>query len=125
MHMRSTWIVRTVAVLGSLLSAAMAAHAQPTGNFNYDRAYAHFLNSRYSYRQMYSPIPGSSSVSVGPLGYQSQFVESGFIRQRISPLGYERYDAVPGHGGMTLMPFGMSSYYVPGYGVYSYRPFPR
>jgi hypothetical protein len=123
--MRSTCIARTVAMLGILLSAATTASAQPTGNFNYDRAYGHFLNSRYSYRQMYSPLPGYGSVRVGPLGYQSQFVESGFIRQRISPLGHERFDAVPGRGGMTIMPFGMSNYYVPGYGVYSARPFPR
>jgi hypothetical protein len=124
--MRTSFRWLLASALGMILGTAATVEAQPpTGNYNYDRAYRHFLNSRYSYRTLYSSLPGSGSVTVTPFAYESRFIEPGFIRQRITPFGYERFDAVPGHGGMTLLPFSVSSYYVPGYGTGYAVPFAR
>lgn len=120
--MRSSWILCTVGAVGVILGTAEKASAQPLLQYNYNRAYSHFVNSRYSYRVLYSSMPGSGSFYVSPFGYQNQFVEPGFIRQRITPFGYERFDAVPGYGGMMMTPFASSSFYVPGFGTGYFVP---
>jgi hypothetical protein len=79
--------------------------------------------SRYSYRTLYSSIPGNGGVSYGPFGYQSQFVEPAFSRQWITPFGYGRFDVIPGMGSTTATPFGYTSYYAPGYGTGYHVPF--
>ena len=125
-NMRSTPIVLLVGALGFILCAASAANAQPpVVTYNYDRAYRHFVNSRYSYRVLYSPVAGYESVRANPYGYESRFSEPGYIEQRITPFGYERYDAVGGRGGMTMTPFGINNYYVPGYGSSFFVPWAR
>lgn len=104
------------------LLGGMATAQTPT-SLTYDRAYRHFLASRYSYRTLYSSVPGSGSVMAAPFVYQSQFIDPGFSRQRITPFGYERFDAYPAQGGMTLTPLGYSNYYVPGFGYGLYAPY--
>jgi hypothetical protein len=115
------------------LFGAAKVSAQTPGNYNYDRAYRHFLASRYSYRTLYSSTPGTSSATYSPFGYRSQFIEASYSRQWIAPGVYGRYDYVPGLGGTTMTPFGANSYYIPGFG-YGYsvpyegsapRPFAR
>ena len=112
----------TIATLSLLSGWLPTAAAQTPADYNYARATQHFLGSRYSYRTLYSSRPGSGSVTYSPFGYQSQFVEPGFTRQRIMPYGYERFESVPGLGGTTVTPFGFSSYYVPGFGYGYYAP---
>ena len=73
--MRARWICWTTGTLGLLLAGATTASAQPLVDYNSARAYRHFLMSRYSYRTLYSSIPGYGGVSYGPFGYQSQFVK--------------------------------------------------
>lgn len=114
--MRACWLSLTIAALSLLPNWMPTATAQTPADYNRARATAHFLGSRYSYRTLYSSNPGSGSVTYSPFGYQSQFIEPGFTRQRIMPYGYDRFEAVPGLGGTTVTPFGYSSYYVPGFG---------
>ena len=116
---------RWMGTLSLLLAAATTADAQPPLDYNHARAYHHFRMSRYSYRTLYSSIPGQGGVIYGPFGYQSQFVEPAFSRQWITPYGYGRFDLVPGHGGTTMTPFGSSSYYVPGFATGYHVPFRR
>jgi hypothetical protein len=110
------WHVWTAAALGLTLLGSAKVTAQTPANYNYDRAQRHFLASRYSYRTMYSSTPGMGNVTVGPNLYKNQFIEPSYSRQWITPRGYERFDAIPGLGGTTVTPFGVSSYYVPGFG---------
>jgi len=74
------------------------------------------VTSRYSYRTLYSSVPGSGSMSATPFVYQSQFIEPSFSRQRIMPQGYDRFDLIPGFGSAIFTPFGFSNYYAPGFG---------
>ncbi len=120
--MPTRWIYGTLGTMSLILAATPAAVAQTPASYNYNRAYRHFLGSRYSYRMLYSPSPGSGSVTYGPFGMQSQFIEPSFSRQQITPYGYARFDVVPGLGGATMTPFGFSSYYVPGFGRGYYAP---
>ena len=117
---RSCWTLATVSLM---LGATAKVAAQTPASYTYDRAYRHFLNSRYSYRTLYSSVPAAGSVMYTPFAYQSQFVEPSFSRQRITPYAYERYDAIPGYGGMTLTPLGFSSYYTPGFSRGFYAPY--
>jgi hypothetical protein len=110
-------------MLGLFFCGTATASAQPLADYNYARAYHHFRMSRYSYRTLYSSIPGQGGVSYGPFGYQSQFVEPAFSRQWITPYGYGRFDLVPGSGGTAVTPFGYSSYFAPGFGTGYYVPF--
>jgi hypothetical protein len=123
--MRVRWFRLAMGTLGLFLGEATTAGAQPPVDYNHARASRHFLMSRYSYRTLYSSIPGYGGVNYGPFGYQSQFVEPSFSRQWITPYGYGRFDMIPGHGGMAVTPFGTSSYYAPGYGTGFYVPFRR
>lgn len=110
------WLGATMAAITFILAGAATAAAQALGgNYNYDRAARHFAGSRYGYRTLYSSTPGFNRMTFTPFGYQSQFVEPAYSRQRISPAGYERYDYIPGLGGATMTPFGYSSYYIPGF----------
>lgn len=111
------------AVTSIMLGEAAKVAAQTPASYNYDRAYRHFLGSRYSYRTLYSSMPGSGSVTYTPFFYQGQFIDPAFSKQWLTPYGYERFDAIPALGGMTLTPFGFSSYYVPGFGHSLYVPF--
>ncbi len=110
------WLGLTLAAIGLTLIGSTKVSAQSPASYNLDRAQRHFLVSRSGYRTLYSSTPGTNSVTVGPNLYQSQFVEPSYSRQTISPRGYERYDAIPGLGGSTMTPLGVSSYYVPGFG---------
>jgi hypothetical protein len=114
-----------MATMSLILGGAATAQAQPPLDYNYLRAASHFAGSRYSYRVLYSSIPGSGSATYAPFFYQSQFVEPSFSRQRIMPYGYERFDVVPGAGGTTMTPFGVSTYYVPGFSSGFYVPYRR
>jgi hypothetical protein len=102
--------------------AATPADAQTPDTYNSARAYHHFLMSSSSYRTLYSSVPGSGYAIYSPWGYQSQFVQPGYIQQRLTPFGYERFDAVPSSGGMIVTPFGFQSYYYPGFGVGYFVP---
>jgi hypothetical protein len=113
--MRWRRIGLTLATL-SLILGVNTASAQTPASYTYERAYRHFVNSRSCYRTLYSSVPSSGSVMYTPFGYQSQFIEPSFSRQRITPFAYERFDAFPGFGGTTLMPFGFNSYYFSGFG---------
>ena len=119
--MRARWM----GTLSLLLAATTTADAQPPMDYNYARAYRHFQASRYSYRTLYSSIPGQGEEIYGPFGYQSRFVEPAFSRQWITPYGYGRFDLVPGQGGTAVTPFGSSSYYVPGFATGYHVPFRR
>ena len=123
--MRTHWICLAIGTMTLMLGGAATAEAQPPVSYNYLRAYSHFAGSRYSYRTLYSSIPGSGSATYAPYFYQSQFVEPAFSRQRIMPHGYSRFDVVPGSGGTTMTPFGFSSYYVPGFASELYVPYRR
>jgi hypothetical protein len=112
-----------LATVSLMLGATAKVAAQTPASYTYDRAYRHFLNSRYSYRTLYSSVPATGSVMYTPFAYQSQFIEPSFSQQRITPYAYERYDAIPGFGGMTLTPFGFSSYYTPGFSRGFYAPY--
>ncbi len=116
-------ICLTLAIVSVLLATTEKAAAQTPASYNYDRAYRHFLGSRYSYRTLYSSIPGSGSVVYTPYFYQSQYIDPAFSKQWITPFGYERFDAIPSLGGMTLTPFGFNSYFAPGFGHGLYAPF--
>jgi hypothetical protein len=120
--MRACWLCLTIGSLSLFVGWLPTAAAQTPADYNYARATSHFLGSRYSYRTLYSSRPGSGSVTYGPFGYQSQFIEPGFTRQRIMPYGYERFELIPGLGGTTMTPFGPNSYYVPGFGYGYYAP---
>lgn len=117
--MRLFWLCLTIAALGLLPGGLPSAAAQTAAEYNYNRATAHFLGSRYSYRVLYSSRPGSVSMTYSPFGYQGQYIEPSYTRQRITPYGYERYETIPGIGGATMTPFSFSNYYMPGYG-YTY-----
>lgn len=110
------WICSAFAVVTLMLGGAADAAAQAPASITYGRAYQHFLNSRYSYRTLYSSVPGSRRMMYAPFVYQSQFIEPSFSRQRISPYGYDRFDLVPGYGSAILTPFGMSGFYSSGFG---------
>ena len=110
------WIGLALLSISSMLAGTAKAVAQTPASLTYGRAYQHFLMSRYSYRTLYSSVPGAGSMMATPFVYQSRFIEPSFSRQRIMPYGYERFDLIPGFGGATMMPFGFGSYYVPGYG---------
>jgi hypothetical protein len=99
-----------------MLGGAANAVAQTPADYNYNRAYRHFVTSRYSYRTLYSSVPGSGSVMATPFVYQSQFIEPSFSRQRIMPQGYDRFDLIPGFGSAIFTPFGFSNNYTPGFG---------
>lgn len=105
------------------LGGAAEATAQTPASYNSARAYSHFLGSRYSYRTMYSSIPGSRSVTYSPFFAQSQFIEPAFSKQWITPYYYERFDAFPGFGGTRMTPFSFGSYYYPGFGYGLYAPY--
>src|SRR5579871_2017378 len=114
--MRWRWFFLVLAPGCSMLAGAIEAAAQTPASCNSARAYRHFLGSRYSYRTLYSSVPGSGSMMATPFAYQSQFIEPSFTRQRIMPGGYDRFDLIPGMGSAIFTPFGFSNYYVPGYG---------
>jgi hypothetical protein len=116
-------IFLAMAAISSMLGGTARATAQTPASYNYDRAYRHFLGSRYSYRTLYSSLPGAGSVAVTLFVYQSQFIDPAFSKQWITPYFYERFDAFPGLGGMTLTPFSFSSYYAPGFGHGLYAPY--
>src|SRR5579885_2864682 len=118
---RLIWLM--LATLFVLLTATEKAAAQTPASYNYDRAYRHFLGSRYSYRTLYSSVPASGSVVATPFSYQSQYIEPGFSKQWITPYYYERFDAFPGAGGTLMTPFSFSTYYAPGYGYGLYAPY--
>ncbi len=105
-----------LATVTLLLGSAANAAAQTPATITYGRAYQHFVNSRYSYRTLYSSVPGSGRVMYSPFVYQSQFIEPSFSRQRISPYGYDRFDLIPGYGSATMTPFGMGGFYSSGFG---------
>jgi hypothetical protein len=123
--MRTHGICLAIGTMTLMLGGAARAEAQPQVSYNYLRAYSHFAGSRYSYRTLYSSIPGSGSATYAPFVYQSQFVEPAFSRQRMMLHGYSRFDVVPGSGGTTMTPFGFSSYYVPGFTSELYVPYRR
>ena len=122
--MRSRWVYGAMATISLMLveTASSVAQVPTPTNYNSERAQRHFAASRYSYRTLYSTVPGSGSVTYSPFLNQSQFVEPGYNRQRITPFGYERFDAIPGLGGTTITPFGVNGYYVPGFGYGYYAP---
>jgi len=123
--MRRHGMCVAMVTMALMLGSTATAEAQAPVSYNYLRAYSHFAGSRYSYRVLYSSIPGSGSMTVAPFVYQSQFIEPSFSRQRIMPHGYSRFDVVPGSGGATMTPFGFSTYYVPGFSTGFYVPFRR
>jgi hypothetical protein len=123
--MRWRCIGLMLVAISLMLGEETKATAQTPASYNYDRAYRHFLGSRYSYRTLYSSVPGAGSVMLTPFVYQSDFIEPSFSRQRITPYAYERFDIYPGLGGMTLTPFSFSSYYAPGFGHSLYAPYGR
>jgi hypothetical protein len=114
--MRRRWIGLALASVISMLAGATESKAQTPASYNYDRAYRHFVGSRYSYRTLYSSVPASGSAMSTPFVYQSQFIEPSFSRQRILPGGYERFDLIPGMGSAIYTPFEFSSSYRPGFG---------
>ncbi|HTU19831.1 MAG TPA: hypothetical protein VMG10_17340 [Gemmataceae bacterium] len=120
--MRTRWLYLAMGTMSLMLGSAATVEAQPPVNYNYLRAYQHFAGSRYSYRVLYSSVPGSGSATVAPFFYQSQYIEPAFSRQRIMPHGYSRFDVIPGSGGTTMTPFGFSTYYVPGFTSGFYVP---
>ncbi len=117
------WICLMVTTVCVLLAATGKTAAQTPAIYNYDWAYRHFLGSRYSYRTLYSSIPGSGSVMYTPFVYQSQYIDPAFSKQWITPFGYERFDAIPSLGGMTMTPFGFNSFFAPGFGYGLYAPY--
>lgn len=123
--MRTRWLYLAMATMSLMLGSAATAGAQPPVDYNHLRASQHFAGSRYSYRVLYSSIPGSGSMTYAPFFYQNQFIEPSFSRQRIMPHGYERFEILPGSGGATMTPFGFSTYYVPGSSSGFYVPYRR
>jgi hypothetical protein len=121
--MRWRCICLMLTAMSFSLGGGAKATAQTPASFNYARASSHFLGSRYSYRTLYTSIPGSGSVTYTPFFYQSQFIEPAFSKQWITPYFYERFDAIPAVGAMTLTPFSLSSYYAPGFGYGLYAPY--
>ena len=65
---------RWMGTLSLLLAAATTADAQPPLDYNHARAYHHFRMSRYSYRTLYSSIPGQGGTAVTPFGSSSYYV---------------------------------------------------
>ncbi|MGH7225343.1 MAG: hypothetical protein ACRELF_19145 [Gemmataceae bacterium] len=120
--MRWRGIGSALATVSLMLAGTATAAAQSPASFNYYRANQHFLNSRYSYRTLYSYAPPAVSAAYAPFLYQNQFIEPSISRQRIMPRGYERFDVIPGWGGTMITPFGFSSYYVPGFSHAYYAP---
>jgi hypothetical protein len=114
--MRWRWICLALATISFIPAGAANAVAQTPALYNYNRAYQHFLGSRYSYRTLYSSVPGSGSMMATPFFYQSRFIEPSFSRQRIWPYGYDRFDLIPGFGSAAVTPFGFANFYTPGYG---------
>ncbi|MGH7227046.1 MAG: hypothetical protein ACRELF_27840 [Gemmataceae bacterium] len=123
--MRRHGICLVMATMSLALGGAATVEAQQPVSYNYLRAYSHFAGSRYSYRTLYSSVPGSGSVTVTPFLYQHQFIEPSFSRQRIMPHGYSRFEVVPGSGSTTMTPFGLRTNYVPGFSSIFYVPYRR
>ena len=96
----------------------------PSGGYNYDRAYQHFLSSPSGMKTFSSLGQGSGQVTVTPFGYRSSYQEPGYEHQRIGPSGWERYQRVPGFGGSVSTPFWGSGFRVPGYSTFSSTPPP-
>lgn len=114
MRWRSIYLI--LATVGAVLAGEAKVVAQsPAAVYNYNRAYQHFLGSRYSYRTYTSYTAGASRATYTPFMYQSQYIEPSYSRQRITPAGYDRYDYIPGYGGAFYTPFGMGGYYFRGY----------
>lgn len=115
--MRRRCIILILASLGLMLAGIGEAVAQaPVALYPYDRAYQHFLGSRYSYRTYSAISPGSRFVMRTPFVRQMQFIQPSISRQRITPFGYDRFDLIPGFGSAIVTPFGFGSYYMPGFG---------
>jgi hypothetical protein len=123
--MRTHWIGLALGAMSLVLGIAAPALAQSPWSDNYLRASRHFAASRYSYRTLYSSVPGSGSVMYAPFVYQSQFIEPSYSRQRLMPHGYERFEVIPGSGGAAMTPFGFSTYYIPGFSYGYYVPYGR
>jgi hypothetical protein len=121
-------LLHAVVGVAVLLPAGPPARAQPgygpwTGYYdNGDRAYRHFLNSRYSYRTYSASSPGYAVNVATPLSAQGFYTGPGYVHQRITPRGFEGFQAVPSYGGYTITPFGAISYSVPGYEYFYYVP---
>jgi len=96
----------------------------PFYNYNYDRAYRHFLSSPYSFRTFSSLGQGYRVDTVTPFSSASFYREPGYEHQRISPRGLERYYIVPGYGEDTATPFWGYGYRVPGYSRHEFIPSP-
>jgi len=95
----------------------------PFYNYNYDRAYRHFLTSPYSYRTFSSLGQGYRADVLTPFSSQSFYREPGYEHQRISPRGLERYSVVPGYGEDTATPFWWYGYRVPSYSRQEFMPY--
>ena len=96
----------------------------PVYNYNYDRAYRHFLSSPSGLKTFSSLGQGYRVDAFAPFRHEGFYREPGYEHQRIGPSGWERYYWVPGYGGSVQAPFFEGGYRVPGYGVYSWSPPP-
>jgi hypothetical protein len=94
-------------------------------DYNYARAYRHFLSSPYSARTFSSFGPGYQVETYYPGASQSHYREPSYEHQRITPRGFEHYEVVPGHGGRIATPLEESGYQVPGYERHYFVPADR
>jgi hypothetical protein len=77
------------------MTAAPAGAQYPYVTYNQERAYRHFLNSPYRTRAYYGTTPGFVAETPTPYGYERAWREPGYVRQMISPRGFESYRVDP------------------------------
>jgi hypothetical protein len=117
-------LILTLLVAGPVnqLPPPPVPYTSPAFNYNYDRAYRHFLGSPSGLKTFSSLGQGYRIDTFTPFGHQGFYEEPGYEHQRIGPSGWKRYYRVPGYGGSYDTPFFGGGYGVPGYGVYSSTP---
>jgi hypothetical protein len=117
-----------VALAGALafltwVSAASPAQEPDYASYNYQRAYRHFLNSRYSFRTFSSRSPGYAASGFTPYGYESTYVSPGYEYQQIGPYqGQYQYYRAPRYETRTVIPYAPQPYSPPAYAKPYYAP---
>jgi hypothetical protein len=130
--MRPCVLTLTLGLVGLGLAGLAPGHARAQeglyayyADYNAARAYRHFLNSPYSYRTYSTTSPGYVAEGPTPYGGYVRFWRTpGYLNERITTHGYQRFEVVPGGGSYEVIPGVLLPYLPPPYVPYRGPFFP-
>jgi len=85
-------------------------------------AYRQFLNSDSTHKTYSRLGSGSTMTRVTPFSAETHYVEPSYLKQRMTPYGFDSLEYVPGYGADFRAPWMAAGFRVPGYYRTFYAP---